>query len=272
MLKYRILTAIIALPLVIWGVLSLQPLAFEIIMGAVMLLGAWEWTQFIKLNNVLLRTLYVAVIMIALYGVLYVSPFIVLGMGLFIWLWSLVVVYRFNQVSNQKSIMGAEYTVVRAAFGFCFLISTWLAMHVLRLPLLGGPHWLLFAFIVVWITDTGAYFVGRRWGQHKLAVNVSPNKTWEGVWGGLVFGLLSAVILSFCVAMPWSQRFAYWALSVVVIIFSIVGDLTISVFKRQNKLKDSGKLFPGHGGILDRLDSIAPAVVMYALGLLLLMK
>ncbi|MCH9644876.1 MAG: phosphatidate cytidylyltransferase [Gammaproteobacteria bacterium] len=273
MLKYRILTAIVALPLVIWGVLALPAPAFAIIMGAVIALAAWEWSSFLKFNHVSLRCLYVLVVVAGLYASLYVLDIIVISVGLLIWIWSFFAVYQFNKHADGLRAAGAEYPIVRMVLGFCILVSTWAGMIVLRWHWTTYEvPWLLFAFIIVWITDTGAYFAGRVWGKQKLAVNVSPKKTWQGVWGGLVSGFITAVILSFCVDLSWLYRVYYWGLSIVVIIFSIVGDLTISVFKRQTQLKDSGKLFPGHGGILDRLDSIAPAVVIYAFGILLVLR
>ena len=271
MLRYRILTAIVALPLVIWGVLKLHPLAFAIIMGVIVAYGGWEWTKLLKINNIWLRSIYVLLVIVCLYASLHVPVFLVLSVGLLVWLWSFFVVYAFNKHHPKNIAVGAEYVFVRAGLGLCVLVSCWIAMVVLRWPIIGA-YWLLFVFIIVWVTDTGAYFAGRRWGKHKLAVNVSPNKTWEGVWGGLICGFACAVIISFCVNLTWQFRFYFWGLSIVAMVFSIVGDLTISVFKRQSKLKDSGNLFPGHGGVLDRLDSIMPAVVIYAFGILFLIK
>ena len=129
-----------------------------------------------------------------------------------------------------------------------------------------GAGYVLFLLFLIWIADSGAYFTGRRWGQRKLALSISPGKTWEGVWGAslaaLVFAMLGAVVLE--VRMPWP---GFVILSMVTVGFSIAGDLFESMLKRQRGLKDSGSLLPGHGGVLDRVDSLTAAVPVFLLGL-----
>jgi phosphatidate cytidylyltransferase len=123
---------------------------------------------------------------------------------------------------------------------------------------------LLFALFIVWAADMGAYFVGRRYGRVKLAPRISPGKTWEGVFGGLVL----AVIVTLAGRLAFEANLAVLLPLVVAVVgLSIVGDLTVSMFKRTAGLKDSGKVFPGHGGILDRIDSVSAALPLFALGL-----
>ena len=123
---------------------------------------------------------------------------------------------------------------------------------------------LLFALLIVWVADTGAYFAGRFLGRVKLAPDISPGKTWEGVIGGLV-----SVVLLTLLRTTWAETdlmvFIPFCLAVASI--SIVGDLTVSMFKRTAGVKDSGTLFPGHGGVLDRIDSVSAAAPLFALGL-----
>jgi phosphatidate cytidylyltransferase len=125
------------------------------------------------------------------------------------------------------------------------------------------PALLLFALLIVWAADIGAYFAGKQFGQVKLAPHISPGKTWEGVIGGL----LLVVLLSFAGA-AWIdiERTVLIPFCLAVACVSIVGDLTVSMFKRNAGLKDSGTLFPGHGGVLDRIDSVAAAAPLFALG------
>ncbi len=122
---------------------------------------------------------------------------------------------------------------------------------------------LLFTLVLVWVADSGAYFAGHALGRVKLAPKISPGKTWEGVIGGLVAVALLAVAWS-----VWQdiRPAVLVPLCLAVAILSVVGDLTVSMFKRTVGLKDSGKLFPGHGGVLDRIDSIAAATPLFALG------
>jgi len=130
-----------------------------------------------------------------------------------------------------------------------------------------GAEWTLFLLFLVWAADTGAFIAGKALGRHKLAPRVSPGKTWEGAAGGLVLGGLFAWLAAGWFVQP---VVSFVAVSLVVVIFSIIGDLTESMLKRYAGLKDSGQLIPGHGGIMDRMDSITAAapVLMLGLGLL----
>jgi phosphatidate cytidylyltransferase len=126
----------------------------------------------------------------------------------------------------------------------------------------------MYALLLVWVADSGAYFAGRALGKRKLAPRVSPGKTWAGFWGGLI----ACAALALCVAWwrPPSALLIWLALAVVVAAYSVVGDLTESLGKRFAGLKDSGTLIPGHGGVLDRFDSLLAAAPVLALGLQLM--
>jgi phosphatidate cytidylyltransferase len=127
------------------------------------------------------------------------------------------------------------------------------------------PSVLLFALVIIWAADIGAYFAGKSFGRIKLAPRISPGKTWEGVIGGLA----AVVLVGVAVRLYWLE------IDVAVIIpfclavatLSVVGDLTVSMFKRSAGLKDSGRVFPGHGGVLDRIDSVTAAAPLFALGI-----
>lgn len=141
------------------------------------------------------------------------------------------------------------------------LLPAWLAIDfVFRV----SPNLLLFMLIIVWAADIGAYFAGKRFGRVKLAPRVSPGKTWEGVLGGML--LVVAVAFAGSAVLDAAPLLLVpFVLSVAAL--SIVGDLTVSVFKRNADIKDSGKLFPGHGGLLDRIDSVMAAAPLFALGM-----
>jgi phosphatidate cytidylyltransferase len=143
-----------------------------------------------------------------------------------------------------------EHRGALIATGFVVLVPAALAMVVLR------PTEALIVLAVAWIADTGAYFAGRRWGRRKLAPAISPGKTWEGAAGGLIGAAAYAMILSLFLAGAQASRMAvFLGAAALLVMVSIVGDLFESAAKRQAGVKDSGALLPGHGGMLDRIDS-----------------
>jgi phosphatidate cytidylyltransferase len=127
-----------------------------------------------------------------------------------------------------------------------------------------GPELALTALALVWAADVGAYAAGRSFGRIKLAPRVSPGKTWEGVTGGLTLALIVALAVSFWLGLP---ALPLAVVAVATALISVVGDLTVSMLKRNVGLKDTGKLLPGHGGVMDRIDGLVAAVPVYAVGL-----
>lgn len=269
MLKYRVITAVVLLPLLIWGLYVLSSYHVALVGGAITLAAAWEWTQLIPLKKLWQQVLYVAVVLVGLYCSSLLPIMVLINIGFVIWLWAFVVVFRYNM---NLSVLGFKYPAVLTLAGFMILISFWLSIVLLTaIPIIGNKL-LLCCLLIVWGADTGAYFAGRAWGKKQLASRVSPNKTWAGFWGGLGLGLVIAVASSYLLYLPSYHRFYIWGVSIVAILFSMGGDLMISVLKRQAQVKDSGSILPGHGGILDRLDSIAAAFVVFALGTYLLLR
>jgi phosphatidate cytidylyltransferase len=158
---------------------------------------------------------------------------------------------------------------IRLLMGLFVLLPCWVSIHVIHYSS-GGPYRLLFLFALIWGADAGAYFVGKRWGCNKLAPRVSPGKTIQGLIGALVTALLIAMLGAYFFKVAYHYWPAVLALSASVVLFSIVGDLFESLLKRQENLKDSGRLLPGHGGIMDRIDSLTAAAPVFLLGTLLL--
>jgi len=255
MLKTRVITAVVALLILGVVLFVIPPRATELVVGLVILGGAWEWSAFVGLTAGPLRGLYVALIA-SLCAVPYIlmphsSEFILqiaCGWWLAAFIWTFI--YPTAIPVAFRWIAGA--LVLVPAFAALILLFR------------SGAEFLLFALLIVWAADAGAYFAGKQFGRVKLAPAISPGKTWEGVIGGLLLVALLAgaaaywadvriaVLLPFCLA---------------VAVVSIIGDLTVSMFKRTAGIKDSGSLFPGHGGILDRIDSVSAAGPLFVLGL-----
>ncbi|WP_338036112.1 phosphatidate cytidylyltransferase [Halomonas binhaiensis] len=141
-------------------------------------------------------------------------------------------------------------------------MPTWIGFNVLRDS---GGVWLLFVLLLVWCADTGAYFFGRAFGKRKLAPKVSPGKSWEGVLGGMGVTAFLAVIFSLWQSLDLGATIVLVVVTLGVTLTSVLGDLLESMLKRHRGLKDSSQLLPGHGGILDRIDSLTAAVPVFAL-------
>lgn len=264
MLKQRIITASILAVLIIWAVLKLPVAGFGVVLLAVILPGAWEWTRLAGLQKTRDRGLYVggilALILVAwplLDSAVFVNSLLVLSvLG---WCGALLWLRRYTAYPERQ-----DQPWQRGIAGGVVLVVPWVAFMGLRSEF--GPGYVLFLFLLVWAADVGAYFAGRRWGRRKLAPAISPGKTWEGVAGAsaatLILGLLGAALLGEGARWP-----AFVAVCLVTVGFSIVGDLFESMIKRQCGVKDSGSLLPGHGGVLDRVDSLTAAAPVFLLGL-----
>lgn len=265
MLKQRIMTALILAPLSAWAILVLPSGGFALLFGLISLLAAWEWGQIIGLSarRRLLFPLLTAAAMGLLYPLLDSRPLLYCAAVLasLWWLSALAQVVTFPAVER----FWTRSATARALAGLMILVPCWLALLVIHLRL--GASYVLLLLLLIWGADIGAYFAGRTFGRHKLAPRVSPGKSWEGVYGALLMTLLVA-LAGFYWLQPAMGMSAFILLCLLVVMVSVLGDLTESLFKRIARIKDSGNLLPGHGGILDRVDSLTAAAPFFALGLL----
>jgi len=263
MLKQRIITAVLLLPILLGALFVPNPLYWQLLMVLVALLGLKEWLNFCQFNKPILRaTAYL--LLLSLGFVLYagyVPLLIVVLVSVLLW-WCLITVTFFDKPTFLMAPM------VKLLIGVWLLASNcWLLTQLKYLP--AGYTWILLFFMTIWCADIGAYFVGRRFGKHKLAPSVSPGKTVEGMLGGLAFVVLVLTPILFYF-FDASEVVVLLPAIVVTAVLSVAGDLYESKLKRLAGLKDSSQILPGHGGILDRIDSVLSGLPYFSVGLLIL--
>ncbi len=273
MFRQRVITAI-ALVLGLLALLfSLSPLTFSLVVVSVVLLAGWEWANLMGLSAkrhklayivLLALVLSVAALGLNLFGALNVS----LGQTLCLIasvLWA--VIFLWIQGYPSSAILWSPQPIL-GLLGLVLLSITWVAI-VLIIHQPHGPWILLFAFAVVALADVGGYVAGNLFGKHKLAPLVSPGKTWEGFFGGIL--LQCILVASMASFMPEKiTTVMLLALVIPVSLYSVLGDLFESMIKRHNGVKDSGNILPGHGGVLDRIDGLIAALPLFILLFLLL--
>jgi phosphatidate cytidylyltransferase len=272
MLKQRIITALILAAVFLAALFYLPIALFCVFIALVVLVGAWEWANLAGWSAAWQRFGYVAVIalvmiLVAAYLGLWsrndggdveaYRSLILLGCGW--WALALLLVQGYP---SSAILWGS--TAVRLLMGVMVLIPTWIALVFVRAQPEGA--WLVLLIVaVVACADIGGYFAGRRWGKHKLKPAVSPGKTWEGFIGGVVANLVLALVLWLVTA---NTLVILVALILPTSLFSVLGDLLESMVKRHRGIKDSSALLPGHGGVLDRVDSLTAAAPVFALALM----
>lgn len=254
MLKTRVITSVVSILALGVVLFAIPRQATELVIGLLILMAAWEWSGFLGLSANISRISYVILI-----GLLCAVPYSVPAtvptvlQVAFLWWFAAFIWTLFFPTPIPA--------VVRWICGVLVLVPLYTALVKL---LDYGPLYLLFTLVIVWAADAGAYFAGKRFGRVKLAPSISPGKTWEGVFGGM----LLVIVLSIAVGNTADVNIAVLLpFCLAVAALSIVGDLTVSMFKRTAGVKDSGTLFPGHGGVLDRVDSVAAAAPLFTLGI-----
>ncbi len=263
MLKQRIITAVILAPLVLACVFLLPASYFQWFVALVMFLGALEWANLSGLRSNIQQWFYAGalVVLLPLSGALAdLSPHLLLAAACLFWLLGLVWVRGYPDSSDHWGGVSR-----RALMGVLVLVPTWQALVALKIMAPAGGL-LLLLMLLVWGADIGAYFAGRRWGRAKLAPAVSPGKTLAGFYGGLATSLLISLLIGVYWQLSVSQLLALLLVCLITALASVLGDLLESMVKRHRGIKDSSQLLPGHGGIMDRIDSLTAAAPVFALG------
>ncbi|MGR8934195.1 MAG: phosphatidate cytidylyltransferase [Gammaproteobacteria bacterium] len=281
MLVQRILTALVLVPLAALAVFKLPSDYFSLLWGAVILLASWEWMKLSGISKLSVKILFLAAMAVMMLGVHFWTVILEL----------LAYLSNTPEVKKQSGLI--EYAVILPVFwwilammllrkspeallkidikkryllllGFFILTAAWMCLA--RLRAFYTPEMTMYFLALIWVADTTAYFAGKKYGKNKLAPEISPGKTVEGMYGALIATALFAFITLKLIA-EWNILFVsdYLLLSLVTVLVSIYGDLFISLLKRRVGLKDTGVILPGHGGILDRVDGlIAAAPIFYA--------
>ena len=282
MLKERVLSAIVMVIVALAAIFWLPPLALTIALSALVVLGMWEWAQFVGFKSQMSRVVVAGVtacilLLLVVANTDYINAarfmtdlsVIALFIACVWWLAALILVVTYPNSAK----LWAKSVVAKFLFGICTLFPFLIGLLAIRfnnytLDAYQGTYLLLYAFLLVWGADSGAYFFGRALGKHKLAPKVSPGKSWEGALGGLFTS--GVIAFAFLQATPNDvfgrtlEMMPFIAVSVATVAISVLGDLAESMFKRQAGIKDSSNLIPGHGGILDRVDSLTAAIPFFA--------
>jgi len=265
-LAKRLLTALILAPCLIVIVLFASPSLFLGLSTAIIGgLAASEWNRLLGVKKRAYQFIFPSVVVLCC-GLSYWVPALwILLLAFFAWLFALALIIAFPRFSE---VWGEGY-MIRGLMGILVLVPFWLAFN-LFFQFEQGRYLLLAGLWLVWSYDSGAYFVGRWCGKKKLAFQVSPGKTYEGTIGGFFLALCMAIPMGFLLPMAREHWLMWICLVLLTVGFSIIGDLFESMLKRKAGIKDSGEWLPGHGGLLDRIDSLTAAIPIFALGILLI--
>ncbi|MCQ8103211.1 phosphatidate cytidylyltransferase [Methylomonas sp. SURF-2] len=295
MLVQRILTALVLAAVVILAVFQLPAVYFSLFIAIVTLGGAWEWLSLTGVEQPGKKCLFFAALIFPMLGVTYWTVFLeLLGEALewpeikeysdalewlviapvLFWVLAMIII---RQAAGQ--LLQTEFKPRAKAFvGWLVLLSAWMFLSKLRAYY--GPGMVLYFLVLIWAADISAYFVGKKWGKDKLAPEISPGKTVQGMYGALLSAVICAIGLRIYYGLEALQSeeaslailmsVDLLILSVLTVLVSIYGDLFFSLVKRQKGVKDSGSLLPGHGGILDRVDSLIAAAPFFYAGIVLI--
>ncbi len=270
-LRTRFATGLILIALATALILALPTPLLAVLFGAVVLLGASEWAALIEMN----RAVYVPLVGggLAAGWLLVQDTGTTIGLlivAVAVWMVGLFLVWRYPALPPWWRIRS-----VQALAGFLILVPAWAALVVLHSGRLlpegsDGHHYTLFLMTLVWVADSAAFFAGRRFGKRRLAPHVSPAKTIEGLLGAVFATVLAALVGVWWLSIGMERGGMFVVLCVLTLLSSVLGDLMESVLKRTQGAKDSGTLLPGHGGVLDRIDSLTAASPVFVLGLVVL--
>jgi len=273
--RTRVIAALVMAPFAI-GAILLLPTSWLVMLAAlVFLVGLWEWFKLAEIDDTLQRTVLLTANLLLMVLLVWASrgstdlvPLRLMALvGAGWWLLALLWLRFFHFASDHETWA----RVFKLAAGTLAVVPAWCALGLIHSSQPNGHIWLFVALAIVWAADSGAYFAGRHFGGRwfagrKLAPRISPNKTLEGLLGGLAAGMLVAAVGALLAGAGMAQLPGVLLVAVFTVLFSVVGDLFESLLKRHVGAKDSGDVIPGHGGVLDRIDGVLAALPIFVLG------
>lgn len=264
MLKQRLLTAAVLIPLVVLAIVLLPSMGFIALLSVVALLAMWEWLSMAAMQPVtkVLASVSFIAILVLLLIMATISHMLLSGLAFWLLLSLLIVVFAHRPLPGflARCFHHKLFTYLLSMLVLLLFVYSGVWLHGLAEH---GPVLVLYVLISVWLADTGGYFAGKRWGKRSLASAISPNKTVEGLIGALVL-VMTWSVLAYLLGVAQGLPLSTWlVISVATGLISVSGDLFESLFKRSYQIKDSGQLLPGHGGMLDRVDSLLAAVPFF---------
>nr|WP_298127245.1 phosphatidate cytidylyltransferase [uncultured Pseudoxanthomonas sp.] len=273
--RTRVIAALVMAPFAI-GAILLLPTSWLVMLAAlVFLVGLWEWFKLAEIDDTLQRTVLLTANLLLMVLLVWASrgstdlvPLRLMALvGAVWWLLALLWLRFFHFASDHETWA----RVFKLAAGTLAVVPAWCALGLIHSSEPNGHIWLFVALAIVWAADSGAYFAGRHFGGRwflgrKLAPRISPNKTLEGLLGGLAAGMLVAGVGALLAGVDLAQLPGVLLVAVFTVLFSVVGDLFESLLKRHVGAKDSGDVIPGHGGVLDRIDGVLAALPIFVLG------
>ncbi|HHZ71353.1 MAG TPA: phosphatidate cytidylyltransferase [Methylococcaceae bacterium] len=285
MLIKRIITALVLIPAIIAAVFLLPNDYFNLFCALFILVAGWEWVSISGVNDRIVKIIFLVFLGLSMqamgswvdlieylvdelhnldiYELSGIIDWLAIGPVLW-WLFAMILIRNAGGSLLEIKIKKRFKLIL----GWVLLLSAWLFFT--RLRALYGNEMIMYFLLLIWAADIAAYFVGRKYGEMKLAPEISPGKTTAGLYGAIISALLMGVGLGFYYGFPLIIAANFVMLSMFTVLVSIYGDLFISLLKRRQGVKDSGTLLPGHGGVLDRLDSLIAAIPVFYLGVILI--
>lgn len=285
MLLQRILTAIVLATVAIAAIFILPTLYFYLFVAVIVLIAAWEWSNLSSIDKLSSKVLFLVSLIIPMLGITFwtyileflsvvlewpeiksysgILEWLVIGPVIF-WVMIMVLIRKAPEELLELNLK-KRYMVF---IGWFVLFSAW--MFLVKLRAFYGPAAVMYFLVLIWVADIAAYFSGKKFGKEKLAPLISPGKTVQGMYGAIISAMVCSIILALYFGYPFMIATDFGLLSILTVLVSIYGDLFFSLAKRKSGVKDSGSILPGHGGVLDRIDSAIAAAPFYYAGVILI--